>query len=1052
MSGRKLILITIAMGLYFCSPLLAKGTERLWQIGVFDESSQEFNQGLDPATDRSIDYADPAHDPVYIVGKSNPARDWLAFQPGSANGYAGNRPHPFTVQFDLSETPAGLFELKLALLVETARVPRLQVAINGHSGLFYQHPELNYTGGDIPNLFLPQYSANTLVIDLPTRFLMKGSNRLVLTALDEPAVRDDSQTPTQLGDSGVVYDALELLHDSESSYQTAAVTAQVIPTIFYRYRGGELVELVDVFVRFGMRPQHGEIGLTLHLPEGNEEFKKELAPGGDFGEEMVEFEVQRLSSNTKGELSIFSDHHKSNVPIELSPAKRWTLFVIPNMHLDVGFTDYQAKVGELHSRSVDEVMEMIRNHPEFRFTLDGSMIAQEFLAWRDKDDRQKFLELVKANKISVPSEYASLLTGFPTLETLIRSLYYGYRFNQEHEGQFSFANITDVPSYTWSYASVLAAAGLKYFVAGSDNIRGPILIRSRLHEKSPFWWEGPDGSRILTWYSRHYHQVYSLFGLPPQLAAGRDSLPLFLQAYTQPEYTSDAVLIFGSQVENTDLFPQQADMVAKWNSLYAYPKLQFSDIAEALNYIVAQQGDKLPVFRGDGGPYWEDTMTSDAYFTAIERANERRTLSAEKLSIISALVGSHFRADPNEFKRLWQNVLLFDEHTGEADGSIRQPGSQQSIRQEAVKEACATEGHLLVDDILERAMAQLADHIDDPSGSLVVLNPLNWQRSGLVETDLDDGLELWDLGSKKTVPFETLGTGKSFRHIRFIATDVPSLGYKCYLMRPGGGPPQPESGSPSYTMDSPYYRVVLDPGTGSVKSIFDKQLDRELVDSTSPYRFGQYIYVTGGDQQPNRIVQYLSSLPPPQLQVHGASGGRIIDVTREPFGMVAHLESSNVNAPRVETEIILNDQQKKIEIINHVEKTKVYTKEAAYFAFPLAMDQPQFRYEIQSGFVDPAKDLLPGAGREWFSVQNWVSASQGGVTATIVPVDAPLVTLGDIVRGNWPTEFGKRKGTIFSYVMDNYWFCNAKAGQGGVSLFATCLAVGASLNRWRSAV
>ena len=137
-------------------------------------------------------------------------------------------------------------------------------------------------------------------------------------------------------------------------------------------------------------------------------------------------------------------------------------------------------------------------------------------------------------------------------------------------------------------------------------------------------------------------------------------------------------------------------------------------------------------------------------------------------------------------------------------------------------------------------------------------------------------------------------------------------------------------------------------------------------------------------------------------------------MTNQPFGIVARLESSGVNTPRIETEVILFNGQKKIEFINHVHKTEVYTKEGVYFAFPFAMEHPQFRYEIQNGFVDPSRDQMPGAGKEWFSVQHWVAAEQGGVTAALVPVDAPLVTLGDIVRGAWP-EIRQRTGTIFSY-------------------------------------
>jgi alpha-mannosidase len=106
------------------------------------------------------------------------------------------------------------------------------------------------------------------------------------------------------------------------------------------------------------------------------------------------------------------------------------------------------------------------------------------------------------------------------------------------------------------------------------------------------------------------------------------------------------------------------------------------------------------------------------------------------------------------------------------------------------------------------------------------------------------------------------------------------------------------------------------------------------------------------------------------------------------------------------------------------------------------MEHPQFRYEIQNGFVDPSRDLLPGAGREWFSAQHWVAAEQNGVTTALVPVDAPLIALGDIVRGTWPVEFGQRLGTIFSYVMNNYWDTNYAAGQGGDFTFRYVLTSG----------
>jgi len=152
--------------------------------------------------------------------------------------------------------------------------------------------------------------------------------------------------------------------------------------------------------------------------------------------------------------------------------------------------------------------------------------------------------------------------------------------------------------------------------------------------------------------------------------------------------------------------------------------------------------------------------------------------------------------------------------------------------------------------------------------------------------------------------------------------------------------------------------------------------------------------------------------------VHRAHGGKIVSVETTPSGQVAHLESQNTNTPSIKAEIRLFDHEKKIEFVEDLDKTEVITKEAAYFAFPFAMTQPQFKYEIQNGVIDPAKDMYPGAGHEWFSAQHWVTVEQDGVAATVMPLDAPLITLGDINRGEWPEKFENRTGSVFSYVMN----------------------------------
>ena len=105
------------------------------------------------------------------------------------------------------------------------------------------------------------------------------------------------------------------------------------------------------------------------------------------------------------------------------------------------------------------------------------------------------------------------MTGTSSLEVLLRSTFYTFQLHRKDKIPFDYANITDVPAYSWSYASILNALGLKYFAA-HNNDRAPILVHGRWNEKSPFYWQGPDGNKVLMSYSRQYFRSPSSVGCP----------------------------------------------------------------------------------------------------------------------------------------------------------------------------------------------------------------------------------------------------------------------------------------------------------------------------------------------------------------------------------------------------------------------------------------------------------------------------------------------------------------------------------------------------------
>ena len=982
----------------------------VFRIGAFDRSSGEFAQGA------------PTAKVNFVANQSTAAKEWFASQAAVVSTAKGQEAAvgaaPRTISFRLKGAPGAAYRLHVAVLLESASVPALQVEINGKSGRFYLHPKLDYAGGDQWDAFSPTYSAADVEFVFPGSSLHAGENTISLQWVEEAA--------EAVPDAGIAYDGVELA-SAAAETNTHLQAAQLEPTVFFERQGGVLKESVEAFIRYGQRVEHGSAELTI----GKQKYAAELRGGHDFGEERLEFLVDEFGPQTVAQLTAKINGRTEHATQTIDPKKKWTLYLVPHIHLDVGFSDYQAKVAAIHARAIDEAMKMTAEHPDFKFSLDGEWDVQQFMKTRTEADRQRLIEAAQKKQLFIPAQYASLLTGLPTTETLIRSLYPSANFSRKYGTPMDYANITDVPSYSWSYASILAAAGIPYLVAGSDNYRAPVLLQGRLHEKSPAWWVGPDGKKVMLWYSRIYQQMQMLFGLPPVLTAGRETVPLFLQMYEGANYHADATILFGTQVENTDLFPQQAELADKWNGKYAYPHMQYAGFSEALGDISKQFGDGIPTIRGDGAPYWEDGAGADAFYLAKERWTEARGQTAEKLATLATLANPLLKTDTSELEQMWTSMVLMDEHTYDSYNSVSDVTSREAVDQLAIKEQYAVNAAAQVDFVTRRSMEDLVDTIKAGTGSLIVFNSLNWKRSGAVTLDVDKGQEVFDLATNEAVPMELLSSGAAFNRERFVAEDVPAVGYKVYGTRATKIDPaatKPEQGT---TLENQYYKVELDTETGAVKSIYDKQLGHELVSQEGPYRLGEYLYVTGGDKMPNTILHYDRVSPKAELEIHPAGKGKIVAVARTASGQIARMESEATNTPAIRTEVRLFDNEKKIELIEDVDKPEVETKEAAYFAFPFAMKQPQFQYEIQNGVVDPAKDQYAGAGHEWFSAQHWVSAQQDGVAATVMPLDAPLITLGDINRGAWPEEFGKRAGTVFSYVMNNYWDTNYRGGQGG---------------------
>src|SRR5207248_11141088 len=132
--------------------------------------------------------------------------------------------------------------------------------------------------------------------------------------------------------SGIAYDALPLEQDAAKTYENNKITADVQPTIFYRQVSGGLRETVDAFVRFNGPVPEGVAELRMH----DKRYQTKLSSFDGFGERRISFEVPEWTGTATGKLQLNVGRLRA-FNISLEPARKWTLFVVPHTHLDIGF-------------------------------------------------------------------------------------------------------------------------------------------------------------------------------------------------------------------------------------------------------------------------------------------------------------------------------------------------------------------------------------------------------------------------------------------------------------------------------------------------------------------------------------------------------------------------------------------------------------------------------------------------------------------------------------------------------------------------------------------
>lgn len=997
--------------------------------------------GPQPATRRFSDnwFTDASGPgPVFDVGVSDPTTDWPRIHPGPLNAHTGYRELSATVRFDVDGHTDRWHVVEMEAREASGPCPDLRFDVNSHCALVIPAAVRTDRSHD-PIPPSPVSGVISQELWIPPGCLVDGSNRLVVTTVS-PYPFDSSalgrhQRPDLGSWFGSTLQWVRLALRRESPSAPAPESTTTLTPLYVRRPDGDLDEIAEVVVHNVADLARTRIDVTL----GSATATAGAPTGTEFGDVRIRFAVPEPTGPLPAEVRISGPDTTVSHASTCAPARKWTVHVLNHVHLDIGYTDHQAKVVELHSRNVDKALGILDRDDTWAFSIDGSFIVQQYLRSRDDQRRDEAMRALRGGRISVNAMWALLLSGVAGLEDLYRAMYFSAELARAHDVPITYANLTDVPSYTAALPSILAAAGIDAFMGISNHMRGGNADSDRLHLLSPVRWRGPDGAQVLAFFSDCYSQLRFICADPVTVTGAAQGLSRFVSRYDRADYLPDHLPLVGSHSDNEDLSHGYAGFIDVWNDAYAWPRLRFSTMGDYLD-SVRPLFDRLPELVGDGGSYWEDGVGTQAAAVAVFRATQTLLPAVEAVSALATASTPGLRPDTGTLDEIWQCVLIGSEHTWTSTHATAHPHSHHVTGQLDWKVSRIRRGHSLATDELRRALSQLAEQITTTQvPAVLVVNPVSFARPVVIDVELPEGSVVVDEDGT-ALRADASAPSEGMQRARVHVPELPPFGYALLPIRTDGAYPSGAGDASPAAFETPHYHVEIDAKTGAVTSLIhrpDGAAEWQVLD-LSRWALGDVLYVRGGGSAAGRgragevssIHDYDPSLPLVELAVEVAAMGPA-RLRRTPWGHVLVREGSGPTMPHVRQQLEFFDDSERIELTVDINKEPTLAKESVYVAFPFAVSQPTIRYDRQQGWVAPATDHQVGACNEWLTVQNAVVASNDDHSVTWSSADAPLFTVSDVVRGTWSRTFHAADSTLLSWAMNNYWWTNTPAEQSG---------------------
>lgn len=794
--------------------------------------------------------------------------------------------------------------------------------------------------------------------------------------------------------------------------------------------------------------------------------------------------------------------------LNVRPQRKWTVYLIHHSHLDIGYTDPQGLVLRHHLAYLDAVLDLAArtddwpDDAQFRWNVEANWPLRHWLATRPTVAREVFLERVRQGRIEVTALPFNMHTEAYAIDELARQLYFADELRERYGIPIVTAMQTDVPGATVGLLNLLVDAGIRYLVV-AHNYAGravPFLVSGQQLSR-PFYWHADNGKELLVWYTdTTYGLAYmegNILGLAESAELALDLLPEYLAALATRPYPYGEHLfswqdcppeielikepypydllhlrLQSTIADNAPPSLMPAEVVRQWNLEWAFPRLRLATNRDFFTAVEARLGSQLAHYAGDWTNWWADGIASGARALGYNRRAQGTIRAVQTVHTMADLLARQERTAERTTQELWERVdrvydllALFDEHTWGAanpwedrlegnDSGALQWEKKASFAQEAYDEAM-----LLLESGLQR-LAYLVQ-IDHPAyvlATILVVNPSAWPRTDVVRVFVPESRvnsarslavrdpESGELIPSITEPQEHAPYRPAGRFLTFVAHEVPPCGYRVYWLVEEVSP-HLLSFSREQTLENQYYRVEIDPRSGCIVSLVDKDAGRELVNTNSRYGFNCYIY----DRYTSapRFNHLSSRIQAHDLTLLGrrsvGSYGVITERASTPVWDRVTVRLQGEGAEWIEVMLTLLREVKRLDICNRVMKVGTIEKEGVFFCFPFALNGARLEYELTGGVSGPNHPHVPGSARHMRAIRHWATLDDGQLAVAWATLEAPLVQVGNLYLPYAPfppTLEHNEPATLYSWAVSNIWDTNFPPAQAGEMVFRYAVASG----------